>query len=137
MSRKEKAMTGRRRARVEITGLDRLRKRLEGLPDEIEAALVEAVKASAEAVRDEVRRTVPVDQSGQDSHHLRDTVAIRYREEGLVAEVGWFDQADSYATFVEYGTRRRPAQPSLRPAFEAERRRYRARLSDEVRKALR
>lgn len=130
-------MARRSRAPVTVTGLDRLRKRLEGLPDDIEAALVRAVKESAEAVRDDVRRTVPVDARGRDARHLRDTVAIRYREGGLVAEVGWFDQADSYATFVEYGTRRRPAQPSLRPAFERERRAYAARLSDEVREALR
>ncbi|WP_086809811.1 HK97-gp10 family putative phage morphogenesis protein [Streptomyces reticuliscabiei] len=124
------ARTGR--SPVRITGLDRLRKRLADLPDEVEAALVKAVKESAEAVRDEVRRTAPVATG-----NLRESVDIRYREGGLVADVGWFDQADSYATYVEYGTRGRPAQPSLRPAFEAERRRYPTRLSDEVRKALR
>lgn len=129
------ARSGRRH--VTITGIARLRGRLEDLPDEIRQALVKGVKESAEAVRDDVRRNVPVDTSGRDSHHLKDTVDIRYREDGLVAEVGWFGQEDFYAAFVEYGTRRQPAQPSLHPALQRERGRYAARLTDEVRRALR
>ncbi|WP_340382326.1 HK97-gp10 family putative phage morphogenesis protein [Streptomyces sp. SS7] len=130
-------MARRGRAHVTITGIARLRERLQDLPDEIKQALAKGVKESAEAVRDDVQRLVPVDQSGRDSHHLKDTVDIRYREEGLVADVGWFNPDDYYAVFLEYGTRSRPAQPSLHPALEAERPRYRARLSDEVRKVLR
>ncbi|MDN3021538.1 HK97-gp10 family putative phage morphogenesis protein [Streptomyces sp. S.PB5] len=127
----------RGRAHVTITGLARLRDRLEDLPDEIKQALVKGVRESAEAVRDDVERTVPVDTSGRDSHHLKDTVDIRYREDDLVADVGWFNQEDYYAFFVERGTRSRPAQPSLHPALERERGRYQARLTDEVRRALR
>lgn len=40
-------MARSRRAHVTITGLARLRGRLEDLPDEIKDALVEGVKASA------------------------------------------------------------------------------------------
>ncbi|MFM9651999.1 HK97-gp10 family putative phage morphogenesis protein, partial [Streptomyces galilaeus] len=126
-----------RRAHVTITGLARLRGRLEDLPDEIKDALVEGVKASAEAVKTDVERTVPVDASRPDGRHLKDNVDIRYSEGGLVAAVGWFDPEDFYAAFVEYGTRSQPAQPSLHPALERERGRYAARLSAEVRKALR
>ena len=130
-------MARRGRAHVTITGLARLRGRLEDLPDHIKDALVDGVKASAEAVKADVERTVPVDASGRDNRHLRDNVAIRYREGGLVAEVGWFDPQDFYAVFVEYGTRSQPAQPSLHPALERERKKYAARLTDEVRRALR
>lgn len=126
-----------RRATVTITGLARLRQRLEDLPEEIKAALVKAVRESAEAVRDDTARTVPVDESGRDNHHLKDTVDIRYEEDDLVANVGWFNQEDFYAFFVERGTRRQPAQPSLHPALERERGRYTARLTAEVRRALR
>lgn len=129
------ARSGRRH--VTVTGIARLRGRLEDLPGEIRQALVKGVKESAEAVRDDVQRNVPVDTSGRDSHHLKDTVDIRYREDGLVADVGWFDQEDFYAAFVEYGTRSQPAQPSLHPALQRERGRYAARLTDEVRRALR
>lgn len=125
-------MARRGRAHVTVTGIARLRGRLEDLPGEIRAALAEGVKASAEAVRDDVERTV-----ARDSGNLAEKVGIRYREEGLVADVGWFDPEDHYAVFVEYGTRSQPAQPSLHPALEAERPRYRGRLSDEVRQVLR
>jgi len=120
------------RAHVTITGIARLRGRLEDLPEEIRQALVKGVKESAEAVRDDVKRNVPADTG-----NLRESVDIRYREGGLVADVGWFNQADFYAAFVEYGTRSQPAQPSLHPALERERGRYTARLTAEVRRALR
>ncbi|MCZ4612358.1 HK97 gp10 family phage protein [Streptomyces sp. Lzd4kr] len=125
-------MARRGRAHVTITGIARLRERLEDLPDEIKQALVKGVKESAEAVRDDVKRNVPVDTG-----NLRESVDIRFREGGLVADVGWFDQQDFYAVFVEFGTRSRPAQPSLHPALDRERRNYRARLTEEVRRVLR
>ncbi|MCM8550069.1 HK97-gp10 family putative phage morphogenesis protein [Streptomyces sp. STCH 565 A] len=120
------------RAHVTITGLARLRGRLEDLPDEIRQALARAVKESAEAVRDDVKRTVAVD-----SGNLQEKADIRYQEDGLVAQVGWHDQEDFYAVFVERGTRRQDAQPSLMPALERERGRYRGRLTAEVRRVLR
>lgn len=123
---------GRTRATVTITGIARLRQRLEDLPDDIKAALAKGVQESAEAVRDDTRRRVPVA-----SGNLRDKVAVKTYEGGLICQVGWFDPADYYAVFVEYGTRTRPAQPSLHPALQAERGRYKARLTAEVRKVLR
>ncbi|WP_406262572.1 HK97 gp10 family phage protein [Streptomyces chartreusis] len=128
---------GRGGSTVRINGMARLRGRLEDLPDEIKEALKKGVRESAEAVRDDTARTVPVDTSGRDSRHLKDTVDIRYDEDGLIAQVGWFGQTDFYAVFVEYGTRRQAAQPSLHPALERERGKYRARLSEEVRRVLR
>lgn len=122
----------RGRAHVTITGLARLRGRLEDLPDDIKGALGRAVQESAEAVRDDVERTVAVNTG-----NLQEKVDIRYQEEGLVAQVGWHDQEDYYAVFVERGTRSQAAQPSLMPALERERGRYRARLTEEVRRVLR
>lgn len=125
------------RAHVTVNGIARLKKRLEDLPDEIRQALAKGVEKSAEAIAEDVSRNVPVDTSGRDNHHLKDTVDVRYREDGLIAEIGWFDQKDYYAAFVEYGTRSQPPQPSLHPALQRERGRYASRLSDEVRQALR
>lgn len=116
---------------VRIDGIARLRHRLEELGPQILEALARAVKESAEAVRDETARTVPVNEG-----HLRDTVKVRYEDGGLVAKVGWFDDSSYYARFVEHGSRRAPAQPSLGPALEAERRRYKARLTEEIRRIL-
>lgn len=122
---------------VRIDGIARLRQRLDDLEPQIIEALKKAVKESSEAVRDDTARTVPVDASGRDSHHLKDHVAIRYDDNGLAAEVGWFDAESYYARFVEHGTHRMPARPSLGPALERERQRYRQRLTDEVRAVLR
>ncbi|MFJ5059022.1 HK97-gp10 family putative phage morphogenesis protein [Streptomyces nigra] len=122
---------------VRIDGIARLRHRLSELEPRILEALQKGVKESAEAVRDETARTVPVDYSERDNHHLKDSVTIRYDDNGLAAEVGWFDAESYYARFVEHGTRRTPPQPSLGPALELERLRYKARLTAEVRAVLR
>ncbi|WP_405710102.1 HK97 gp10 family phage protein [Streptomyces xanthophaeus] len=115
-----------------ILGADRLLADLEELDETIIAALKKAVREAAEAVRDDTRRDVP-----KATGHLHDHVDIRYEDDGLTAEVGWLDDESYYATYLENGTRSRPARPSLGPALEAERGRYRARLTDEVRRVLR
>jgi HK97 gp10 family phage protein len=121
---------------VRIDGIARLRQRLDQLGPQIIEALQKAVKESAEAVRGETERTVPLSREAHDAH-LKDMVDIRYDDNGLAAEVGWFRSEAYYARFVEHGTRRTPAQPSLGPALELERTRYVARLTDEVRAVLR
>lgn len=122
----------RRGPTVRITGLERLRVQLDELSDDVKDALKRAVKEAAEAVRDDTKRHVRVGEGA-----LRDNVGIRYEEDGFVASIGWHEDEHYYAAFHEHGTRRFPAQPALGPALEAERRRYRARLTDEVRRALR
>lgn len=117
---------------VEILGAGRLRGQLEDLSDEIVEALKKAVKEAAEAVQSDTRRDVR-----KDSRNLHDKVDIKYEDSGLTAKVGWFDDSDYYARYHEVGTRRFAAQPALGPALEAERGRYRARLTEEVRKVLR
>ncbi|MEW2635263.1 HK97-gp10 family putative phage morphogenesis protein [Streptomyces sp. NPDC048389] len=119
-------------ATVRISGIERLKGRLEDLPEEIREALARAVKESAEAVQSDTKRDVRIDERG-----LIDNVDIRYDEDGLIATVGWFEDEHYYARYHEFGTRRFPAQPALHPALEAERSRYRARLTEEVRRVLR
>lgn len=117
---------------VEILGADRLRTQLEDLGEDIIAALQKAVKESAEAVKADTQRDV-----AKDTRHLHDTVDIKYKDDDLTAVVGWHNDTEFYARFLEYGTRRITARPALRPALEAERGRYKARLTEEVRRALR
>ncbi|WP_327162860.1 HK97-gp10 family putative phage morphogenesis protein [Streptomyces zaomyceticus] len=117
---------------VEILGADRLRTQLEDLGEDIIAALQKAVKESAEAVKADTQRDV-----AKDTRHLHDTVDITYKDDDLTAVVGWHNDTEYYARFLEYGTRRITARPALRPALEAERGRYKARLTEEVRRALR
>ncbi|MFC8012206.1 HK97-gp10 family putative phage morphogenesis protein [Streptomyces cinereoruber] len=117
---------------VEILGADRLRARLEDLGENIIGALQKAVKESAEAVKADTQRDV-----AKNTRNLHDKVDIKYKDDDLTAVVGWHNDSEYYARFLEYGTRRAPARPALRPALEAERGRYKARLTDEVRRALR
>ncbi|GEC02954.1 hypothetical protein SSP24_06090 [Streptomyces spinoverrucosus] len=125
-------MARRGRVTVRVSGRDRLRRRLEDLPEDIGQALRKGVRESAEAVRDDTKRGVRVDTG-----NLRDNVGIEYEEDGLVATVGWHEDSEYYAVFHERGTRSIPAQPALGPALERERARYRARLTAEVRAVLR
>lgn len=117
---------------VEILGARRLQAQLEDLGEDIVNALRKAVKESAEAVKADTQRDV-----AKDSRNLHDEVDIKFKDDDLTALVGWHNDTEYYARFLEYGTRRYEAQPALRPALEAERGRYRARLTEEVRKALR
>ncbi|MGW2580836.1 HK97-gp10 family putative phage morphogenesis protein [Streptomyces virginiae] len=117
---------------VRILGADRLQVDLDQLDETVITALKKGVKEAAEAVRDDTKQTV-----ARNTGHLQENVDIRYEQEGLTAEIGWFDDQSYYATFLENGTRSRPAQPALGPALERERGRYRARLTDEVKRVLR
>lgn len=116
---------------VHIQGLDELRRRLGDLPEEIKEALRKAVKDAALEVKNDTLRQVPI-RSG----NLLNSVDIRYEDGGMKAKVGWFDQKDYYANYVEFGTRRTRAQPSLGPASELERRRYVERITEAVRRHL-
>ncbi|MEW2631787.1 HK97-gp10 family putative phage morphogenesis protein [Streptomyces sp. NPDC048389] len=118
--------------RVQILGIARLRGQLEDLSDEIQAALKKAVKESAQAVLADAKRDV-----ARDSNNLFEKLDITYDQDGFTANVGWHEPEEYYGRFLEFGTRRFEAKPALRPALEAERGRYRARLTDEVRKVLR
>ncbi|MFJ2701885.1 HK97-gp10 family putative phage morphogenesis protein [Streptomyces sp. NPDC087428] len=117
---------------VEIQGLARLRQQLEDIDDEILQAIKKAVKESAEAVKADTARDVP-----KASGNLQRKIDAKYQNDGFNATVGWHDPDDYYARYLEAGTRRRPARPSLGPALEAERHRYRGRLTEEVRRVLR
>ncbi|MEU6952071.1 HK97-gp10 family putative phage morphogenesis protein [Streptomyces sp. NPDC045714] len=117
---------------VEIQGAARLRARLEDLDEAIVQALQKAVKEAAEAVQSDTRRDV-----AKDTGNLARKVDVKLTDDGLTANVGWHDAEDFYAHFLEAGTRRAPAQPALGPALEAERARYRGRLTEEVRRVLR
>lgn len=122
----------RRGMTVEIQGLARLRSQLEDVDEEVLAAIKKAVEESAQAVKSDTKRDV-----AKDSGNLQEKVDDRYEDDGFTATVGWHDAEDYYSRFLEVGTRRAPAQPALGPALEAERSRYRGRLTDEVRRVLR
>jgi HK97 gp10 family phage protein len=120
--------SGGKRAKVTITveGMDRLRSRLEKLPDQMRAGAEKAVRDETEEVEQDMRDSVPVD-----------TGALR---DGMQAEVdGLSGKATSTAPHswaVEGGTSRMPARPFAQPAAERSRVRFPDRVNAAVREEL-
>jgi HK97 gp10 family phage protein len=108
-----------------------MRDQLEELAPKLVQAAQRTVKASGEAVRDDVRQNVRVA-----SGNLREKVDIHYSNNGLSASVGWKERGEWYSVAAELGTRSITAQPSLGPALEAERTRFDARLRAEIQDVL-
>jgi len=114
--------------RLDNRNLTRVHRELDTLPDRIREGAQEAVAESGEAVREQVERTV-----GVHSGRLKNDVRVReIGAHGLTADVGWFDQADYYAQFVEFGTEKITANPVLTRAAEEERGRFPARVRKHI-----
>ncbi|GHH83862.1 HK97-gp10 family putative phage morphogenesis protein [Streptomyces capitiformicae] len=125
-------MAGRRRARVEIVGLDRLQRRLAEVVPQLKEAAQAAVQDAGKTLKADVARGVR-----KDTQNLQNSVEDTYDRDGLRTSVGWRDQDDLYAVFHERGTRRMPANPTLIPALAREGPQLVAKLRDEVRRQLR
>lgn len=118
--------------RVEVKGLRELGEALKALPAEIASKgggpLSRALRASANVIRDEARTLAPVDLIDDDGVHLRDSIKVQRDPkpgnvtERMVVKVR-FKRGDkvprNYMRFLEFGTELQPAQPFLRPAFDA------------------
>lgn len=76
--------------------------------------VIAALRARAEEIRDRAKALAPVDTG-----RLRDSIdyELDTDERGPVARISWGSGA-FYGQFIEFGTRRRPARPFLRPAAE-------------------
>lgn len=125
-------MPRRRRARVEVIGLDRLTRRLEEVVPQLREAAQAAVKESGKAMKADVQTNVR-----RDTNNLHDSVADTYDNDGLRTSVGWRDQDDLYDIFHERGTKSMPANPTLIPALARESSELVTRLRAEVRRHLR
>jgi len=112
---------------VEVIGTGRLRSQLNDLRTDIRQAAFHALREGAEAIVADTKSKV-----ARDTGNLAESVNARYRNERLLAEIGWWDLDDMYAIFQEHGTRRRPANPALVPALEAERVKIGDRINSKV-----
>lgn len=81
----------------------------------------------------------------RDSGFMAENVEIHYTRDQMTSEVGWDEEnfiANSptkrfYPIYVEFGTSRNAAQPSLFPAMEQARPYYEQNLRDALRAAIR
>ena len=104
-------------ATTRIEGAAELDKVLKALPKRMgERALVAAVRAGANIIRDEARARVPVGTG-----RLRDEIVvkrIRTGQASLTMRLGPL-RSSFYGMFFEFGTSIQAARPFLRPAFDA------------------
>lgn len=129
---------------LKFTGGLELSRRLNQLPLELSQRVrLEALKTAAEPIRAHAASLAPRDEHA-DSPHLADNIVIgavserkleaRGREGETVVEVGPAQKPSDhfYGYFQEYGTAHHPAQPFMRPAFDAEAGKSLDVLSDEL-----
>lgn len=98
-------------AKIEITGLDKLEKRLK---ENISMEMVKTVVAQhGDELRNKMRTNAEFSQGYQTGTTKR-SIDCKIKDGGFTAEVG---PDTEYAPYVEYGTRFMDAQPFVRPAF--------------------
>lgn len=134
--------------RAEITGLDRLRRKLARLPEEGRKAISQSLEQNAAELVAAQKRFAPRDQGdliasikwqwtqpGDMSAETRGSVKGGL---GLSVDVTAGDRKAFYARFVEFGTRdgRIQKQPFFYPAYRISIRRFRSRVSRNLNKAL-
>ena len=123
--------------------LDRLIRYLDYLPAEMRKWVQYELREAVAEIRDEAKRGCPVDTGS-----LQRSIRIQNysRPSGVMEKIGVSaggyitnpktGNIVDYATHVEYGTSRSPAQPFLRPAFENKRASLMQRMRNAVRRAL-
>lgn len=105
-----------------------MKRELDRASDELLAAFSEVVKESAQSVRQNARRLVPVDTG-----NLRDS--ITHRSKGELRREVYIDTTDAtYGHIVEFGSANRPEKPFMGPAAELERADFKQRVIAVVKK---
>lgn len=112
-------------ATIKLEGVDDLRRELEAKAKEYRTEIERAVSDAAEAVKEDWRSDVPVDEGD-----YRDSIGVK--QDGMTAEVANFGREGRHGQYIEFGTSSRRARPSAAPAAERER----TRLPDRIRDAI-
>lgn len=124
-------------AQIKIEGLEQLVKNLRQLPKELQGKpLQQAVGRASRVVRDEAKKRAPQGSYANRSENApepgrlhENIVSAKRKSQGgadmeylvMVRTRGKKDSRKNawYWHFLEFGTSKQPAQPFLRPAFEA------------------
>lgn len=117
-----------------VTGLSDLRSKLWQIDNRVRDAAEQALEDGAEETAKMMRGLVPVDQ-GDLKRSIR-IVKGRNKRGPFIRIIGGDDKA-YYARWVEFGTAANPARPFFFPAWRANRRRVRSRITRQTRKAIR
>lgn len=114
---------------VSVKGLAETRAALVKLGLEIRAAAEAATDEGAEAMYDDMRSRVPVDEGTTQGE-----IEVRDGEQDGTKEVGLFES--DHGPYVEFGTENTPAQPFVLPSGEAERQAFPDRVASRVKGAV-
>lgn len=130
-----------------VQGLDRLSARFAAIPNKVRSAAVAEMERCASEVVAAMKRLAPVDQG-----NLRDSIAwtwgeapagtikvgtVGAKEYGSLSITIYAGGDDAfYATFQEFGTKEMRAHPFFYPAWRANRKKVRARLTRAINKAI-
>ncbi|MEC9346063.1 MAG: HK97-gp10 family putative phage morphogenesis protein [Pseudomonadota bacterium] len=112
---------------VKVAGTSELRRRLSALPANARAEVTKAIDKSGAEVASMAAALAPVDQGD-----LKASITHQMADDGLSAKVG---SNEVHATFAEFGTKERPAQPFLFPSYRALKKRITGRIGRAVKKA--
>jgi HK97 gp10 family phage protein len=121
-----------------VGGLDRLKRKLEQLPQILRDEVREALDQSANEMADMVRTNLP---NGPDERgHIRDSVAVKEGRHGLSVEVSMGDGAHPYAAPLEFGhangSKHTPATPVFFPARKVVGKKHRNRVRRAFRRGV-
>lgn len=101
--------------KIKIVGVEKLQKKLRECVTMNDVKKV--VRHNGAEMQAKAQRKAPIDTG-----HLRRSVGLEMRDNGLTAES---EATAEYAEYVEYGTRYMKAQPYMRPAFEEQKTKFR------------
>jgi HK97 gp10 family phage protein len=110
---------------VTMTGFNEFALAMVQFPPELEKALQEVARDTAERIATRARRLVPV-RSGRTKNSIRVVADLKHHRyyvevgphEGMPADKDW---PANLSIWIEFGTRYKSARPFMRPAVDAER----------------
>jgi HK97 gp10 family phage protein len=116
------------RAKVTVTGLDELERKLRALPDIINRAAKRAVAEETHETAQDMRRNAP-----RDTGHLVEGINEQYVKDGLTGRA--VSTAD-YTTYVIHGTSTHAPDDFIEPAAQRARRRFAGRVEQYAKEEL-
>lgn len=109
--------------KIKIVGIERLQKKL--LKNTDISAVRTVVQKNGAEMQTKAQRNAPVDTGA-----LKRSIGLELRDGGFTAEV---EPTEEYAPYVELGTRFMEAQPYLKPAFDAQKEKFKKDMGKLVR----
>lgn len=117
---------------VVVEGIDDLYAACRKLKGDARNEALNAVRASARAVKSEMLKRVPVNTG-----HLKSVITSRSDKHNIIADVGpRSGNKAHYGYWQEFGTSKMKAQPFARPAADKEREKFPQRLRKALKRAL-